>query len=321
MRYSLSAGLVSAAFALVVWGAAAYAIAQQPGPGQPVPGQPVPVAPAAPFQLTAEQQQRLDEVLKAWAQHSSGITTFDCKFRRWEYNPAIGPRQANPAAGPNGPPGRLMATRIAVGKLKFVQPDKGTFEVEEILVWDPQQQKHVVDSRIPGELWTSDGENVYQVDHIRKVVEKTPIPANMRGKHISEGPLPFLLFGASTEQLNQRYFLSERTAPRYANEEFWIEAYPRWRSDAANYSKARMIMKRSNFLPFALQLDAPNGSDYAVFEFTDVRINNIFGGRSVGPPTVPRGYQLVERQTDAGPPPAGPPAAGLPPQPNGPRTR
>src|SRR5688572_18364778 len=54
--------------------------AGQANAGQPNAGPLGPLQPVAPFQLSPQQQQFVDELLAAWEKHSGGIKTFECDF-------------------------------------------------------------------------------------------------------------------------------------------------------------------------------------------------------------------------------------------------
>jgi TIGR03009 family protein len=267
--------------------------------GQTQPGlaQAPPAEHAAPFQLPPEQQRFIDQFLAAWEQQSAKIKTFECSFTRWEYAPLFGPQGKN---------GELLASVISRGELKYMQPDKGSFKVTEAHVWNPQAKRYDRGPADYNEHWICDGRVIWEMNGQKKQVIENPIPPEMQGKHIADGPLPFLLFGAEATKLKARYFLRERTEARYANEEIWLEAYPRWRNDATNFKNAQLIMKRAKFQPYALRLYSPNGKDYTVFEFTGITLNNVFfSQKSLSQPSVPRGWQMVKNQ-----PPAVLPAAG-----------
>jgi TIGR03009 family protein len=252
---------------------------------------------AAPFQLAPQQQQFIDQLLAAWEQQSTKIKTFECGFTRWEYMPLFGPKDEN---------GQLMASVISRGELKYMQPDKGSFKVNEAHVWNPQTKRFDRAPAANNEHWICDGRVIWEMNGQKRQVIENLIPPEMQGRHIADGPLPFLLFGAEATKLKARYYLRERTEQRYAQEEIWLEAYPRWRNDAANFKNAQLIMKRAKFQPYALRLYSPNGKDYTVFEFTGITLNNVFfSQKSLSQPSVPRGWQLVRSQAPAVVPAAG----------------
>lgn len=242
--------------------------------------------PAAPFQLNAQQQRFVDELLGAWEKHSTGIKTFECEFSRWEYTPSVGPVNAG---------GQLQATAISSGIMKYIKPDKGVFHVTETRIFNKTTGKYDKAADDVGEHWVCDGKSVWEVDSKLKQLRENAIPPEMQGSQIANGPLPFMLFGGEAAKLKARYFLREQTNPQFAKEEIWLEAYPRWAADAANYKSAHLIMKRADFLPYALRMYSPNGTDYTVFEFRKIKLNNVFMS-DIKVPKVPSDYQIIRAQ-------------------------
>ena len=67
----------------------------------------------------------------------------------------------------------------------------------------------------PTEWWSCDGKSIFEVrDKPQKLVVERPLPPEMYGKAITDGPLPFV-FGAKAEVLKIRYYM--RIIPPAAN--------------------------------------------------------------------------------------------------------
>jgi len=196
---------------------------------------------AAPFTLTAHQQAQVDWVLRAWEQRSAGIKTFECSFTRFEYDGVFG--------DPNKP------RFIDEGRIKFAAPDKGMFQV------DGARAEH----------WICDGTSIFEYNFQKKQLIQYKLPPELQGKAIADGPLPFL-FGAKADKLKQRYFLRLVTPPGVQGQ-VWLEAWPRFQQDAANFKQAQLILTTSDMQPFALQTNLPNGKSRTVYRFTDVKVN------------------------------------------------
>ena len=144
--------------------------------------QPQPLYAAPPFVLSPQEEAELDGLLKAWEKQSQGVKYFYCEFNRLEYNPAF--------AGGN--PNQL--TTESQGEIKFAAPDKGLFRVTAIsnYVLDPKTRNYVKQKAVPTEWWTCDGKSMFQVDADKKEVLETPLPPQMQGAAIADGPLPFV---------------------------------------------------------------------------------------------------------------------------------
>ena len=234
--------------------------------------------PAPPFVLTPQEQQQLDAALQAWEQSSKSVKTFECKFTRFEYDPVFG--NAN------------QPRFVDNGQIKYASPDKGMYRV------DGQRPEH----------WICDGQSVFEYNFQKKELIEYKLPAELRGKAISDGPLPFL-FGADAAKLNQRYYMRVTAQPTPT--EFKLEALPMYQRDAANFRRAELILR--DMQPYGLKIYSPNGKNSTVYVFENIRVNET---KLLGLPdffrsdpfhaVTPRGWQKIVEpgaaQTPNGPP-------------------
>ena len=183
-----------------------------------------------------------------WEAQSNKVTTFKCDFKHWVYDPTFLP----PKLGPNGD---LIEQPIkySTGEIKYSAPDKGLIEEED--VWEvvnpgTPSQKSV--EKKYGEHWACDGKSLSAVDHEKKEVHVTPLPPEMQGKLITEGPLPFA-FGTKAGPLKARYYLRVVTPPNTPNE-VWLEIRPRFQKDLANFIEVEVILRAKDMVPTAIQI-------------------------------------------------------------------
>ena len=235
----------------------------QPGaqPNQPVgpqlptlqrrPARPEP--PPVPFVLSSQEQMELDRVLEAWQQRSNEVKSFECTFTCWEYDATFADR-----THPD------KASFIDHGILKYAAPDKGLFKVEGDKEKDPKGQRD--------EQWICDGKSVFKFETPKKELHEFPLPPALQGKGITDGPLPFL-FGAEADKLRKRYYLRVIT-PRDTQGEIWLEGYPRFQQDAANFHHAQLILLAKGMVPSAMQIYETGGNNRKVYKFDDVVIND-----------------------------------------------
>lgn len=202
-----------------------------------------------PYVLTSQEQAEVDKLLADWESQSNQIKSFKCTFRRWEYNPAFA----------NGNPNQ--ATTESEGEIKYYAPDKGLFRVTNS--WDnvinPATGGFGKTAGKPGEYWTCTGESVFEVNHLNKTVEEHPLPPHLRGKAITDGPLPFV-FGAKADVLKQRYFMRITTPKELVNQQIWLEAIPKTRQGAANFSRVDLILSKKDLLPIGMQIHDPGAT-------------------------------------------------------------
>jgi TIGR03009 family protein len=224
----------------------------------------------APFRLTAQQQDHLDRVLKYWEYKSSQVKTYQCRFTRYEYDVVFGPKDPS------------VAKAISDGTIRYAAPDKGQFHVETVRHYRAPQAAgekptYVAAAGDIGEHWISDGKSIYEFKAKTKQLIETQLPPHLQGSAITDGPLPFL-FGAKAEKLKQRYWIREQVPPAGATQ-YWLEAYPRTRQDAANFQRVEVILDES-FLPIALQLYPPNydpktNPSRTSYRFDERQVNNL----------------------------------------------
>lgn len=251
--------------------------------------------PQPPIQLTPEEQAQVDQILQLWEEKSDKVVTYKCEFDRFEYDPTF-------LQGVGG----QIALTISKGKISYKKPDKGKFEITEVKKYNPDTRAHEKEVGAPNEHWVCTGDAVYEIKEGKKELVKQEIPPDQRGKAIADGPLPFL-FGAKAEKLKQRYWIR---VFHLTPEEIWLEAYPRWQADAANYSKVEIILDREEFLPTALQLHSPGGKRRESYNFGKASVNNrIDRYMPFQKPRAGFGWTLID-ETPRGQPPAGQPMTG-----------
>ncbi len=209
--------------------------------------------PAAPFTLTPQQQAYVDQVLHLWEERNNRVKTFDTRFKRWTYDAVFGQ--------PDQP------KFVDTGVIKYAAPDKGMFRVDT--TEKDGREVSIEDAR--AEDWKSDGKLIIEYNHVKKTMTVHKLPPELQGKAIADGPLPFL-FGSTADSLKRRYFIHVITPPD-APRQIWLEVFPRFQQDAANFRLAQLIIT-DKMEPFALNLIQPNGKDKVVYQFYETVIND-----------------------------------------------
>ena len=276
-------------FAVVVQASIAFGQAA-PAPAQSAAqpaGPRVAVAPPVAQQsapLSPDQQAALDQLLAAWETRNAAVRTWSCTFHKWEYN----------AWSPTDAAGERLAFAESTGELKYAAPDKGLFRVKETKQWSPEARRYEIRGGDTAEHWVCNGESIYEFRHSERQLRETKLPPEMRGKAISDGPLPFV-FGSKADTLKKRYWMRIITPPD-VRDQIWLEALPRYQADAANFSKVELILQARDLMPFAIQIFKPGGQDRDVYQF-DPRTNLIDKGldmiRDFAKPMTPFGYKYV----------------------------
>ena len=247
----------------------------QPGVQQPVRRTP----PAPPFTLTPQQQAQVNQVLGLWEQRNSKVKTFDTRFKRWIYDTVFG-RPDQPKF-------------VDLGVIKYASPDKGMFRVDTT----EKNGREVPIEEARAEDWKSDGKSIIEYNHVKKTMTVHKLPPELQGKAIADGPLPFL-FGSTADSLKRRYFIHTIPTPPDAPGQVWLEVFPRFQQDAANFCLAQLIIT-DKMEPYALHLIQPNRKDKVVYQFYETVINDpmrLFKGDPFRA-SKPFGWQSIVEET------------------------
>lgn len=234
-----------------------------------VPGTPriamnntAPASPQAPFRLTQAEENDLNRFLTAWENYGEKVksfeTLFDCfAYLNWD------------SKDPNVPQNSLSyCTR---GEFKYNAPNQILFHVTgEWIDKKIQHGRHEAKFLADGTAYysfdcigTTDPETGKQV----KTVEKYIISEDQQKAGLMSGPLPFI-FGAKAIDMKARYFLRIKTPEEHLGKQVWIEAFPKWIEDSAEYKSIMLIIDSKTFLPIALQKNHLN-KNYEVFSFIE----------------------------------------------------
>lgn len=268
-----------------------------------IPVAPAPMAPSW-IPLSAQHQEYLDQVLAYWEHKSSQIQRYRCEFKRWEYDPVFGPKDA--------------CKTFSEGVIKYAAPDKGLFRVDRLLEYQASQNPADKPTWLPPkdqagtyDHWVCDGRYVYQFDQQKKKLIQNELPPEVRGQAIGNGPLPFL-FNAKADDIKRRFWLHVIT-PRDAKNEYWLEAVPKAQEDAANFKMVHVIIDEADYLPKAMVLFDTNyvagvRPARTTFQFNNREVNfsvlaeqlNLFH-REFYEPKLPSGWTRETIQAAAAP--------------------
>jgi TIGR03009 family protein len=222
-------------------------------------------------ELSAQEQQYVDQLLKVWEEKTSGIDRFSADFLRWEYDShAPGVAELAKKLGRSD-------IHIAAGKgvIRFQKPDKGLFRTDKYFKSTGNAGANgdvelLEDKQNFGEYVICDGRNVWDYDRKEKICTRMELPPEMQGLGIMNSPLPFL-FGVKAEEIKARYWVRAISPGSQPNgqpytDRYAIEAYPKYPVDAVNYHHVQIVLDREQFLPFAMILYMPEWTDKSLQE-------------------------------------------------------
>jgi TIGR03009 family protein len=264
----------------------------------PLGGGQNPLQPRMPdgFPLSAEEQERVDQILTYWEFHTAKIKTHQCTFWRENYDYVFGKRD--------------VPRTVEKGTIRYSAPDKGLMKVEDMYkVSDPQAEdwrKALEKEELQfGEHWVCDGESIFQYDTQTKTLTQTELPPAMRGQAIADGPLPFL-FGAKADKMKERYWIREKKPANNPNGEYFLEAIPKRPEDAANFEriwiqlategaylfpKVMRVYNKQGYVKYTLIDHAPNATQHRIAGFLNSFVS----------PKTPPGWKKVVEDWNAPP--------------------
>ena len=246
----------------------------------------------------------LEKVLADWERQSGKIGTLFCTFKKFRYNH------------------KWQIEYRSEGQVVYKAPDSGVYWQTATKITDDMQGRKLDQNNRPiaepyqlqadkAERWVCNGAAVTQINEAEKTYQQHEIPADMRGKNIVEGPLPFL-FGMKADAAKKRYWMKLAKHDTEAHE-IWINVIPKTKMDAANYQRATVVIDDTQFTPKAVRLIDPTGMEEIVHTFQGMKVNPTLSKKS-DPfnPSLSRYKPIVTEAISAKPVPTPKPVAAEP---------
>lgn len=261
------------------------------------------------FPLEPQMQTYIEQLLTFWEGTASQVNHYQCAFTRWTFDHEI-------CAVRNEANNHLRAAEISRGMIRYRNPDRGMYEVNEKWSFagppeqpggEPKYERRSLTNKEyqEKEKWICDGLAIYEYDFELQRLYEVKLPPEMQGQGLKNSPLPFV-FGAKASELLDRYWIRDVT-PATVKDQYWLEAWPKRLEDAQTYSKLEIMLSREPFLPVAIHMYAANYDEKThpskvAFEFSDRQINGTLAGL-LDPffirPDTPWGWERIERDPAA----------------------
>jgi TIGR03009 family protein len=229
--------------------------AQQPP--QPFPSAQNPNGAAAP--------SRLDELLARWEKEMQSVTTLTAEITRTMKDKV------------------WQSDEVFVGKAKYMKPNLAIMELQK------KNNGGVF------EKYLCTGSYLYQWVPSSKAIHVYELPTPKAGQPQTDDNFLSFFFGMKAEEAKKRYELklvkdTDKENPWY----IYIEVLPKLPVDKADFSRARLVLNASNFLPRQVWFEQPNGNELT-WDLPkvdrDVRIDR----SEFAPPTAPpAGWNMVK---------------------------
>jgi TIGR03009 family protein len=215
--------------------------------------------------VAAEQpvDPALEKILADWELQSGKVQTLYCTFKKFRYNH------------------KWQIEYRSEGQVVYKAPDHGVYWQTATKITDDMQGRKLDQNNrpiaVPYQLQADKAER-WVCNEAEKTYQQHEIPADMRGKNIVEGPLPFL-FGMKADAAKKRYWMKLAKHNKEAHE-IWINVMPKTKMDAANYQRATVVIDDTQFTPKAVRLIDPTGMEEIVHTFQDMKVNPTLSKKS-----------------------------------------
>ena len=261
MRPFRLALLVSMALAI---GVKAQQPAQPPKLPQAPPDKSAPAAPPAKDAAPATPT-KLDNYLARWEKEMQSIQTLTAEITRSSKDKV------------------WQTDETFVGKAKYQKPNLAVMELQK--KGNPQVY----------EKYLCTGSFLYQYVPASKVIHVYELPPPKAGQPATDDNFLSFFFGMKADEAKRRYDLklvkdTDDKNPWY----IYIEVLPKTPADKADFTKARLVLNASNFLPRQVWFEQPNGNELMWDLPKVVRDQAIDRADFAAPTAAPPGWNMVK---------------------------
>lgn len=170
-------------------------------------------------------------------------------------------------------------TEVFEGEAKFLKPSRASLEMHN------KAKPEVF------EKYVCNGASLWVYNPQGKQLRVHKLPPTKSGQVSDDNFLSFL-FGMKATQAKLRYDLKLLPSPANDNWYYYIEIQPRERADKADFTRARLVLTRMNFLPRQLWFEQPNGNE-VTWDFNKLLTAVDLRPAEFDQPAPPPGWQLV----------------------------
>ncbi len=212
----------------------------------------------------------LNTILQNWERVMNGINSLVAECTRKDVNKA------------------WQTTRTLEGKAKFLKPNMASLELTNKN--NPQDFEKFVIS----------GSEVYSWAPQTKVIRVNKLPPPKAGQQQDDNFLQFLMGMKAAEAL-KRYQLSLLPGTPETEKWYWyVRVLPREARDKADFTQARLVLFKSNYMLAQIWYEQPNGNE-VMWDFTKLYTGVQLQPQEFQRPAVPAGWQLVSGDLPGGP--------------------
>jgi TIGR03009 family protein len=222
--------------------------------------------PAVPPQPQADP--RLDALLANWEKGMTGVQSLHAKCVRTKVDKTF-----------------LQTTEVFEGSAKFLRAAPGQTSRASLEMFKRGRPEVF-------EKYLCSGNFLYEWSPTNKAIRVHQLPQPKPGQIADDNFLSFL-FGMKAVEAKSRYQMTYVPPPEKDKWYYYMEIQPRHATDKADFSKARLVLLQSNFLPRQLWFLQPNG-DEVTWDFPEVTSPAKLLPVDFAHPQLPQGWQFVQ---------------------------
>lgn len=224
-------------------------------------------AQAPPASPPVASDPRLDVVLGNWEKAMTGVESLHATCVRTKLDKTF------------------QTTEVFEGSAKYLRASPGQTSRAALELFK-KNQPHIF------EKYLCTGNFLYEWAPASKVIRVHQLPQPKPGQVADDNFLSFL-FGMKAADAKARYQITYVPAPASDKWYVYLEIQPRHPADKADFTKARLVLLASNYLPRQLWFLQPNG-DEVTWDFPQVASPAKLTALDFGHPQLPPGWQFQQ---------------------------
>jgi TIGR03009 family protein len=226
--------------------------------GAPARAQQAPAAPPAAEPANAQ----LDQILVNWEKAMTGVDKLVAQIVRTDKDKVY------------------QSTSVFEGYAKFMRPNRAMLKLEK-------RGKPEVYEQL---IYT--GTYLYQYVPQQKEIRVHQLPPPKTGQVSDETFLSFLMPGMKAAAARDRYQMTLLPPPPNDTWYYYLLIQPKSQADRSEFTRARLVIHRSSYLPRELWFEEPNGNE-SKWDFPRVQTNVPFPATEFATPATPTGWRMV----------------------------
>jgi TIGR03009 family protein len=211
----------------------------------------------------------LDAILVNWEKAMKGVTNLTADLTRTTLDKTF------------------QTSEVFQGKAKYLKPNLA------LLYMQKKNKPEVY------EKFLCTGTYIYQFIPQQKIVYVHELPKSKEGKMGDDNLLSFL-FGMKAADAKARYELTLLQPPPNDKWYYYILIKPKNKQDQKDFSRARLVLNRTTFLPRQLWFEEPQKSEIT-WDFLKLDLKTELKRTEFGPPQREKGWEWKNAPKETGP--------------------